>query len=565
MSKALKASIKALICGALSFLLYYVFLPPINLRTRQFWLFLIAVLLIFGIPFGIIDLSALDNLDPKARKRKEKRLGKEAVKPVFKKSVVAVIYFSAIAVMIAVVLLGTLFSSVVFNAKAYSEIIDVKDCDFAEDMPTTDEVKNIALMDTDSAKMLGNRKLGALANVVSQFCVNESYTQINFNSSPKKVAPLEYDGFFKWLNNRKDGIPGYIMVDAIENYAEYCETDGGMVYSESAYFSEDLRRALRFAYPTKIFGNISFEVDENGNPFYIVSCENPKVALFGAQDIVEVILFDPISGSHELMALEDVPTWIDIVFDGDLACQKYDWKGIYSGGFFNSLIGNKGCKQTTDDFGYIMLDDDVWYFTGVTSVTASDASNIGFIISNARTGEYKFYSVIGAEEHSAMGAAEGEVQEKEYVASFPSLINVAGQPSYIMVLKDAHGLVKLYALVNVQQYNMVATGETQADAIRAYIKTLAQNGIDVSNSQDAPDTYEKIVIADIKYLAVSGSTTVYITAENGNVYKMDFNSKNEAIILKRVGDEIYVNVTESDIEGIYNVTHFSLTDPNGDR
>lgn len=563
MSKALKISIKALICSALSFLLYYVFLPPVNLRTRQFWLFLIAVLLIFGIPFGIIDLSALDNLDPKVRKRKEKRLGKEAVKPVFKKNAVTVIYISAVGIMIAVVLLGTLFSSVVFNAKAYSEIINVEDREFADDMPTTDEVKNIALMDTDSAKMLGNRKLGALANVVSQFCVNESYTQINFNSSPKKVAPLEYDGFFKWLNNRKDGIPGYIMVDAIENYAEYCETDGGMVYSESAYFSEDLRRALRFAYPTKIFGNISFEVDEDGDPYYVVSCENPKVGLFGAQDIVEVILFNPIDGSHELMALEDVPKWIDIVFDGDLACQKYDWKGIYSGGFFNSLIGNKGCKQTTDDFGYIMLDDDVWYFTGVTSVTASDASNIGFIISNARTGEYKFYSVIGAEEHSAMGAAEGEVQEKEYVASFPSLINVAGQPSYIMVLKDAHGLVKLYALVNVQQYNMVATGETQADAIRAYIKTLAQNGIDVSGSYDSA-TYEKIVISDIKYLTVSGSTTVYITADNGNVYKMDFNSKNEAIILKKVGDVVYVNATETDIAGLYSVTSFSTTNATED-
>lgn len=563
MSKTLKISIKALICSALSFLLYYVFLPPVNLRTRQFWLFLIAVLLIFGIPFGIIDLSALDNLDPKVRKRKEKRLGKEAVKPVFKKNAVTVIYISAVGIMIAVVLLGTLFSSVVFNAKAYSDIINVEDREFADDMPTTDEVKNIALMDTDSAKMLGNRKLGALANVVSQFCVNESYTQINFNSSPKKVAPLEYDGFFKWLNNRKDGIPGYIMVDAIENYAEYCETDGGMVYSESAYFSEDLRRALRFAYPTKIFGNISFEVNEDGEPYYVVSCENPKVGLFGAQDIVEVILFNPIDGSHELMALEDVPKWIDIVFDGDLACQKYDWKGIYSGGFFNSLIGNKGCKQTTDDFGYIMLDDDVWYFTGVTSVTASDASNIGFIISNARTGEYKFYSVIGAEEHSAMGAAEGEVQEKEYVASFPSLINVAGQPSYIMVLKDAHGLVKLYALVNVQQYNMVATGETQADAIRAYIKTLAQNGIDVSGSYDSA-TYEKIVISDIKYLAVSGSTTVYITADNGNVYKMDFNSKNEAIILKKVGDVVYVNATETDIEGLYSVTSFSTTNATED-
>lgn len=561
MSKALKASIKALICGALSFLLYYIFLPPINWRTRQFWLFLAVVMLIFGISFKIIDLSALDNLDPKVKKRKAKRLGNEAVKPILKKNVLGAVYLSALGLIVAVILLGTFFSSAIFNAKAYSEIIDVKDCDFAEDMPTTDKIKNIALMDTDSAKMLGNRKLGALSSVVSQFYVSESYTQINFNSSPKKVAPLEYDGFFKWLNNRKNGIPGYIMVDAIENYAEYRETDGGMIYAESAYFSEDLRRALRFAYPTKIFGNISFEVDENGDPYYIVSCENPKVGLFGAQDIVEVILFDPTDGSHELMALEDVPSWIDIVFDGDLACQKYDWKGLYSGGFFNSIIGNKGCKQTTDDFGYIMLDDDVWYFTGVTSVTASDASNIGFILSNARTGEYKFYSVIGAEEHSAMNAAEGEVQEKEYVASFPSLVNIAGQPSYIMVLKDAHGLVKLYAIVNVQQYNMVATGETQADAIQAYIKTLSQNGIDISDSQGDPESYEEIVIADIKYLTVSGSTTVYITAENGNVYKMYFNAKNEEIILKNKGDTLYVNATESDIKGIYNVSSFTSVKP----
>lgn len=561
MSKALKASIKALICSALSFLIYYIFLPPINLRTRQFWLFLIAVLLIFGIPFGIIDLSALNDLDPKARKRKEKRLGKQAVKPLIKKNAVSIVYLSVIGAMIAVILLGTLFSSAVFNAKAYSEIIDVKDCDFSEDMPTTDEIKNIALMDTDSAKMLGNRKLGALSSVVSQFYVSESYTQINFNSSPKKVASLEYDGFFKWFNNRKNGIPGYIMVDAIDNYAEYRETSSGMIYAESAFFSEDLRRALRFAYPTKIFGNISFEVNEAGEPYYIVSCESPKIALFGAQDIVEVILFNPIDGSHELMALEDVPKWIDIVFDGDLACQKYDWKGLFSGGFFNSIIGNKGCKQTTDDFGYIMLDDDVWYFTGVTSVTASDASNIGFILSNARTGEYKFYSVIGAEEHSAMGAAEGEVQEKEYVASFPSLVNIAGQPSYIMVLKDAHGLVKLYAIVNVQQYNMVATGETQADAIRAYIKTLSQNGIDTSGSQGNAESYEEIVIADIKYLTVSGSTTVYMTAANGNVYKMEFNSANEAIVLKKVGDTAYVVAYETDIKGIYSVTSFKAEKP----
>ena len=102
----------------------------------------------------------------------------------------------------------------------------------------------------------------------------------------------------------------------------------------------------------------------------------------------------------------------------------------------------------------------MWYFTGVTSVN-EDESNIGFILTNARTGEYKFYPVIGAEEYSAMHAAEGEVQEKGYQASFPSLINVGGQATYIMVLKDSGGLVKLYALVNVEKYSMARRSRRQ--------------------------------------------------------------------------------------------------------
>lgn len=434
-------------------------------------------------------------------------------------------------------------------------------------MPEISRVTDIALMDTDSAKKLGDRKLGALANVVSQFVVSESYTQINYNGKPKKVASLEYDGFFKWIGNRDTGVPGYVMVDAIDNYADYVELENGIKYTESAYFSEDLRRALRFAYPTKIFGNISFEVDEDGKAFYIVSCMKPKAGLFGAMDVSEAIMFNPVDGSHKLLSLGEIPSWVDIVYDGNLACQKYDWKGLYSGGFFNSIIGNKGCKQTTDDFGYIMRDDDVWYFTGVTSITA-DSSNIGFILSNARTGEYKFYPVIGAEEHSAMGAAEGEVQEKAYVASFPSLVNVSGQPSYIMVLKDANGLVKLYALVNVQQYNMVATGETQSEAIAAYIKTLRQNGIAV-NDPDIGDDSDKnsedfeIKIADMKYLALSGTTYVYITAEDGKVFRMEFNTENEGIILKRVGDTLGGKAMPEK-NGIYSIVSWKPSNLGGE-
>ena len=560
--KIVGITLKSIFCIAVTLVLYYFILPPISIFSAGFWIFAIIILSGAGLAFGVLDLSFLS--DKKVKKKIQKNINiyirsnkKNTAEKTGAQTLAAKIYTGIIIGAVAIFIIGNIISAPMFRAADFAGVIEVSESDFAKDMPEVSKVTDIALMDTDSAKKLGDRKLGALANVVSQFVVSESYTQINYNGKPKKVASLEYDGFFKWIGNRDTGVPGYVMVDAIDNYADYVELENGIKYTESAYFSEDLRRVLRFAYPTKIFGNISFEVDEDGKAFYIVSCMKPKAGLFGAMDVSEVIMFNPVDGSHSLLSVGEIPSWVDIVYEGNLACRKYDWKGLYSGGFFNSIIGNKGCKQTTDDFGYIMRDDDVWYFTGVTSITA-DSSNIGFILSNARTGEYKFYPVIGAEEHSAMGAAEGEVQEKGYTASFPSLVNVSGQPSYIMVLKDANGLVKLYALVNVQQYNMVATGETQSEAMSAYIKTLRQNGIavndpDIDDSDGDKNAEDfEIKLADMKYLTLSGTTYVYITAEDGKVFRMEFNAENEGIILKRVGDTLRGKATPEK-NGIYSI------------
>ena len=534
---------------------YYFVLPPLNPMSEQFWIFLLFAAVCFALAVRALNFSAhrlffkafdLVELIGANAKKREKMLKFPSWKQIFNGRVLSVLSYILIGVPIVVLVLGTLFSSVVLNATAYSEVITVEERDFDADMPQTKEITNIALMDTNSARMLGDRKLGALSSVVSQYVVSDDYTQINYKGKPIKITHLEYDGFFKWIGNRSNGIPGYIMVDTLGNTAEYYEVQGGIRYAQSGYFEDDLMRKVRFEYPTKIFDlqDVSFEVDEEGNPYYCISCYTPRVGLFGACDVEELIIFNPLDGSSTLYTVEDVPQWVDVVFDGDLACQKYDWQGIYAGGFVNSIIGNVGCKQTTDDFGYLMFDDDVWYFTGVTSVT-SDASNIGFILSNARTGEYRFYPVIGAEEHSAMHAAEGEVQEKEYVASFPSLVNLSGVPTYIMVLKDNNGLVKLYALVNVRQYTMVATGETQQDAVAAYLKMLAQSGVDVQGAIDAKQT--EITVQSVQFLSLQGITYAYVTAQDGAVYRVEFNEHNEQIVLVNPGDKVKLTYADGAI------------------
>lgn len=537
--RILLAAVVAVVVGAAAF---YVTLPAINIYSQDFWMALVILFLIFGGVYFLLGLK--DNL-------KNVKSGRKFFEKGFHMGKLVAIL---IAVPVAVLIFGSLFSSSFFHAKEYSQIITVEEAVFEEDMPETDLVTNIALMDSASANVLGDRTLGALSDVVSQYQINGAYYQINYHGFPEKVSSLEYVDFFRWWNNHANGIPGYVMVDPVNSSAEYLRFDEPIRYTESAYFEEDLQRKLRFSYPTKIFGNIAFEIDEEGNPFYIVACMQPKIGLFGAMDVNEVIIFNPCTGSSELYALADTPSWVDNVFTGTLASQKYDWHGMLKNGYWNSVIGKKDCKVTTDDFGYIMIEDDVWFFTGVTSVS-SDESNIGFLISNARTGSYKFYPVIGAEEYSAMNAAEGEVQEKGYVASFPSLINVSGEATYIMVLKDSHGIVKLYALVNVENYSIVATATTQTEAKQAYLNLLKQEGVIENVPQTPPTTppqeakTAEITVTDLRIVTLSGNSVMYITGSDGNLYKQSI-AENEALMLLKNGDAIKVHYTDTANEKI---------------
>ena len=540
MKKSTRTIISLLVTLVIAALMFYFLVPAINVYNQEMWV-LIALL---GAAFCLVYfLLGLKSDGAKILTKGKIPMGK--IKTAHTPIKVAI---AVILVPVVVLIVGNLVSSTFFNAQKYANIIEVEEAVFEDDMPETGLVTNIALMDTSSATLIGNKTLGELSDIVSQYQVGSSYYQINYNKTPKKVANLEYADFFKWFNNRDNGIPGFVMVDPVDphsNSAEYIAFDKPMKYADSAYFGEDLHRALRLSYPTKIFGSYSFEIDEEGNPYYIVSCMAPKVGLFGGMDVNEVIIFDPCDGSHEIYDLEDVEPWVDNVFTGTLASEKYDWFGTLKNGFWNSVIGNRDCKVTTDDFGYIVIEDDVWFYTGVTSVV-SDESNIGFIISNARTGEYKFYSVVGAEEYSAMQAAEGEVQEKNYVASFPSLINVSGEATYIMVLKDNAGYVKLYALVNVENPTIVATASTQTEAKQEYLNLI---GEDVK--EEAPDETLSldITVKEIKRTTIDGDEILYFVAEDGTYFKQSV-ANDETIMFINVGDKITVSYYKTDIDKI---------------
>lgn len=510
---------------------YYAVFPSINIHNGVFWGWLIITL--------IALIFCTMNFKP------DKRAGRTdsqtpAVNDITKYGLIITGF------IIVVVIIASIISSPLFMSSKYAELIDIKDGDFNTDIAESEDISDIALMDTNSARIIGDRAIGSLSEVVSQYEVSQDYSTIDYDGKPMKVASLNYAGFFKYMNNKSEGIPGYVLVDPVKNEAKYVKLEKSIKYSPSAYFNDNLERHVQMAYPTYLFEGYYFELDNDGNPYYICPTLMANAGLFGAKDVKGVVICDPCSGEMEYYDVADVPAWVDRVYDGDLACQKYDWYGELSGGFLNSIIGNKGCKKTTEDYGYKVINGDVWVYTGVTSVNG-DESNIGFVMINLRTGESKYYNIAGAEEFSAMSSAEGQVQHLGYVASFPSLINIKGIPTYIMVLKDNAGLVKMYALVNVEKYNIVATGSTQKEALALYNKLLAENNM-LSSSQVIDELpSDKITVSDIKYIIFDGETYVYITDKEGNVYKQKF-SDNENLIFIQEGDIITVYYEETDSE-----------------
>ena len=462
-------------------------------------------------------------------------------------------YIPPIALTVIVIGAG-IVGSTMFNATSYAKILKVDDSDFTADLSESVETDSIALMDTASARMLGDREIGALSDVVSQFDVSDDYIQIDYNGKPVKVSALEYAGFFKWMNN-KEGVRGYVTVDPVSMSATF-EKSEGMKYVPSAYFLDDAKRHIWLEYPTLMTENLHFEIDENGKPYYIATIVEKTISLFGGKNVSGCIVLDPVSGETVRYDVADIPRWIDVVFHGDLICEQYNWYGMYQNGYINSLFAKKGCKQVTtyssdddssdekpvSDYGYVAKDGDIWIYTGVTSVNG-DSSNIGFLLANERTGECRYYAIAGADEKSAMVAAEGEVQEKGYQASFPSLINIEGNPTYIMVLKDSGGLVKLYAAVNVEQYNIVTTAATQAECIEKYKAMLG-----ISDVQTPTDNAKNVTvtIASVKYIDIDGNTYIYLIDTENNIFKAKA-SENENMLLLEASDTVELSCSGSEI------------------
>ena len=522
---------------------FYLELPALNFHAEEFYAFIFILCVVYCVCAAITSGFQGEGV-------------KGYVGFVKKQCTVPFIVFIGLIAAIAV---GSITSWVVLRASSYSELLPLEEGgDFTVGVQEI-SYDQIPMLDADSAARLGSRKLGELSDMVSQFEILPTYTQINYQGRPVRVTSLRYGDIIKWFTNRSEGLPAYIIIDMVTQEAEVVRLSEGMKYTPAEHFGRNLYRHLRFHYPTMMFDQPVFEIDEEGTPYWVCSRIVKTIGLFGGTDVEGAVLVNAVTGESEYH--QQVPTWVDRLYSADIIMEQYDYYGQYKNGFLNSMFGQKDVTLTTDGYNYIALNDDVYMYTGVTSVT-SDQSNIGFILSNQRTKETKFYRVAGATEISAMESAQSQVQQMRYEATFPLLLNIAEQPTYFMALKGADGLVKMYAMVNVEQYQIVSTGSTVAECEKNYRQALSNNGLigagDVSI--DGEGAEQTGVIQEIRSAVIEGNTHYYIRLEEGLVY-LDFSAAQtpEAVLLN-VGDKItctYVRQgAEFPNEGIISATGF---------
>ena len=524
---------------------FYISLPALNLQDGAFYSFFFLLCLVYVV--ASLFTSGF-RMAPGTGIREYARFVKTQCLPV---GILMVL-------ILAVGLIGSLISMPIFRAGAYRDLLAVEDGNFTADI-TQISFDKIPTLDRSSAEYLGDRQMGTLSDMVSQFEYSNDSTQINYQGRPVRVAPIAYADLIKWFTNRGDGLPAYVLVDMVSQEAQVVRLPEGqgMKYSFSEPLGRNILRHLRFRYPTYLFDTPQFEIDEEGTPYWIAPRVVKTIGLFGGTDIQGAVLCNAITGECQYYDIAEVPTWVDNVYTPDLIMEQYDYHGTLVNGFLNSILGQRDVTVTTEGYNYIALNDDVYVYTGVTSANA-DQSNLGFLLSNQRTKETKFYDAPGATEYAAMSSAEGEVQDLGYTATFPLLLNIAGEPTYFIPLKDATNLVKSYAMVNVAQYQLVAVAGSVSQCEQVYVELLSQRGI--VDEAVREETQVSGVVEDLRSAVMEGSTYFFIRLEGDQVYYAVSAAENPVAVLLDLGDRVTIDhAVQTEGEPSSILTGYTLT------
>ena len=482
-------------------------------------------------------------------------------------------------------------SWMMFHADEAYQVADVTKSEnsFIEDfgdLSEADNMKNLPLVDLDTARTLGDKRL-ALLNNMSWYDVDDEYNLIKIPDGYYRLSVIDYGDLFKYGKASQVGLPGYVLVSvtpengAVTQEATVVELEEKIQYSPGAFWSHDLRRHLRGQYPSYMFEDSSYlEIDDELQPYWVTGVLRPTAGVWGVMTVTSFILTDAQTGESVEYAVSDAPAWIDHVFSLRYLMEIAYWHYAYADGYWNDVFSktdvlrtsyayrdqhkadneNKVAGEFANFFGYSSIigkDGEIMFYTGLTPANKIE-SNLGWLTMDISTGKMVQYDVVGAEESAAQAAVEQLVQAQGYEATFPLPANVAGEPSYIMCLKGKAGFVQSYGICSMENYSIVVQAETLDQAIRLYKQKL---GNEATVFEAAPsvatvseqETMTATAVIEAIYTAEIDGTTHFYYLIDGQLYRAPI-TINELQLLLKKGDEIAIGyIATEDVQVITSI------------
>ncbi|MBV8371510.1 MAG: hypothetical protein JO036_21570 [Candidatus Eremiobacteraeota bacterium] len=268
------------------------------------------------------------------------------------------------------------------------------------------------------------------------------------------VAPLNFQGFVQWLARHTS--PGVVIVDA-ENPDAPAElrTRAPLRYVPSALFNDNLRRHVWLRYGTELLLEETLQLDDRGDPRYLVTLGRPTIGWSG-EKVTAVVIVDPTTGAMERIPRErfdTLPKWVSRVFPPALVIDYNDWFGRYVHGWWNAQITKRDVHLPARDdvFGILLADGRFVWFVDHTSPNRTDASMTGFTYFDSRTGAMTYFTSSGGEYNStaAEDAVGGNpvIKQGRLLPTQPVLYSLFGQNTWVVPAVADNGKFQTLALV----------------------------------------------------------------------------------------------------------------------
>ncbi len=465
----------------------YFFQPELNIKSPAA---VLVILMLIGINAFIIAIFKHKKI---ARKTVVNPVNQNTVRIVDLKAIKLAGFYSILGlIFVLYLLIGGISGARILRAKAYvkqmpMEVLEIKD--FAEQVsPEAIGTSTLPIIDQEIAL---RKAEGQLSTYGSQYSIGSSFTLINIKENGVerlvRVAPLEYNGLVVAATHYNSGSVGYVMVDVVTEEAKFVEVKEGIKYLESGLLNRKLSRYIWMHYPTSLVTDYSFEIDDEGNPYWVASVYDNEVGLFSGQNPTGIILVNSVNGDINRYDIKDVPTWVDRVVPAEQAMTQANNALTYKNGWFNATFGaKKEVFNLTEEYNYLSLNGKTYLYSGVTSPNNADETSVGFVLIDLRTKETKMYRIQGITEYRAMEIARSHqsVKAQNLNATDPLLVNIEGQPTYFLTLKN-NVQRQWYVLVRVSD-GAIVLNQNLRNCKSEYISLLTnQNGSPVTDGLES--------------------------------------------------------------------------------